>query len=301
MASPFSLGDNRKTVAAPQYTDRAVSCFESVPLELHGHRKKLRFIWTAIERYRQAHGLGPAQVRVLEVGCSNGRNISDPLARLGYQVTGIDIHAESIEYAKRATPLPNARFLCQNLSDLSPTEQFEIVVLSDVLEHVTEPAAICTGSMRHLVADGLVLISVPNGFGPYELEQRFLKRSGVGWLLSFVRTSIGRALRRPSSMMGKPVGGPAYNYDSGHVQFFHLRDFEQLLDRVGLEVVERANGALFGGTLTSLLVGRFRAVVRGSLVLADRLPQRWVTTWYYCCTARKSGRAGRASVQPGNQ
>lgn len=269
-----------------------VSAFgESVPLELHGHRKKLQFMWRSIERYRNAKGLEPGDVRVLEVGCSNGRNISDPLARFGYNVTGIDIHEESIEYARRATPLPNARFICENLSDLPSSEQFDIAVLSDVLEHVDDPAAICRGSIRHLAPDGFVLISIPNGFGPYELEQRFLKRSGLGWFLNAARRTIGRALRRPSSMAGKPVGGAAYNYDSGHVQFFHLDDFEALLARVGLRVVERANGALFGGTLTALVFGRFRSVVVASLKLADHLPQRWVTTWYFCCAVDRSSSA----------
>ena len=86
-------------------------------------------------------------------------------------------------------------------------------------------------------------------------------------------------------MVGRPVGGPAYNYDSGHVQFFHLRDFERLLDNVGLRIVRRANGALFGGTLTSMLVGGIPLIVEGSLKVADRLPQRWVTTWYLLAAA----------------
>lgn len=259
---------------------------EAIPLELHGHRKKLQFIWRCIERYRLARGLAPGQVRVLEVGCSNGRNITTPLARAGYEITGIDIHLESIEYARGQTPLPNARFLCQNLEDLATEERFDIIILSDVLEHVDQPAWLCRESMKHLVTAGLVLISIPNGFGPYELEQRVLKRTRLDQVITRSIRAIGRMLRRPSSLAGRPVGGPAYNYDSGHVQFFHLRDFRRLLDQVGLEVVERANGALFGGTVTLLTLGRLPLVVRASLRLADFLPMRWVTTWYFCCVAR---------------
>lgn len=259
---------------------------DTVRLDLHGHRKKLQYIWSSIERYRLDRGLTPDQIRVLEVGCSNGRNISTPLARYGYDITGLDIHRESIEYARSQTPLPNARFLCEDLAQLPDSERFEIVILSDVLEHVDDPEWLCREAMGHLTSDGLVLISIPNGFGPYELEQRWLKRTGMDRFIDYSTRKIGQLLRRPGHM-GQPISDPAYNYDSGHVQFFHLTDFERLLDRVGLEVVDRANGALFGGALSLQTFGRFPAVVSASLRVADLLPMRWVTTWYFCCTPRK--------------
>jgi 2-polyprenyl-3-methyl-5-hydroxy-6-metoxy-1,4-benzoquinol methylase len=258
----------------------------TVPLELHGHRKKLKFIWSSIEKYRLERGLAAGKVRVLEVGCSNGRNITTPLARYGYEITGLDIHEDSIEYARSQTPLPNARFLCEDLAELPDSERFEVVILSDVLEHVNDPEWLCRESMRHLTPGGLVLISIPNGFGPYELEQRWLKRTRLDRFIDVSTRKIGQLLRRPA-YVGRRSSDPAYNYDSGHVQFFHLKDFKRLLDRVGLEIIDRANGALFGGTLSLQTVGRFQLVVSASLRLADLLPMRWVTTWYFCCTARK--------------
>ena len=35
---------------------RGLTC-DTIPLELHGHRKKLQFIWRSIERYRLARGV----------------------------------------------------------------------------------------------------------------------------------------------------------------------------------------------------------------------------------------------------
>lgn len=257
-----------------------------LPLELHGHRKKLEFMQMALERFRVDTGMAPAQVRVLEVGCSNGRNVTMPLAACGYKVTGLDIHEESIEYAQAHNVFDNARFICSLLSDLPGDELFEILVLSDVLEHVEDPAGICMEALQHLAPGGMVLISIPNGFGPYELEQRFLRRTRLDRLFHETVRTIGRLLRRPSSMQGKPVGGPAYNYDSGHVQFFHLDDFLNLLEDVGLHVQQTRNGALFGGTLSINSLGRVSFIVKGSLKLADLLPQRWVSTWYFACSQR---------------
>ena len=271
--------------AQPHACDaRAEEILSSVPLELHGHRKKVRFIARWLERHAVENDLPPGQVRVLEVGCSNGRNISIPLARLGYQVTGLDIHRESIEYARAHASLPNARFLCQDLSALDPDEHFNVVILSDVLEHVDDPAWFCRESTRHLLPEGLVLISIPNGYGPYELEQRFLRVTGAEKLVEGTRRLVARLLRRPSARPGVAREEPAYNYDSGHVQFFHLEDFKRLLDRVGLRVVEESRGALIGGTLSLHTLGRFPALVAASLRVADFLPMRWVTTWYFCCT-----------------
>ena len=264
---------------------RAGEILATVPLELHGHRKKLRSMLRWLERYAVDNDLPASQVRVLEVGCSNGRNITTPLARLGYQVTGLDIHAESIEYARANTPLPNARFLCQDLAALDSGEQFDVVILSDVLEHVDDPAWLCRESTKHLVSGGLVPISIPNGYGPYELEQRFLKVTGAGKVVEGARRLVARLLRRPSARPDSVIHEPAYNYDSGHVQFFHLEDFKRLLDRVGLRVLEQSRGALIGGTLSLHTLGRFPALVAASLRIADFLPMRWVTTWYFCCTA----------------
>jgi hypothetical protein len=97
---------------------------------------------------------------------------------------------------------------------------------------------------------------------------------------------VARMLRRPSTRVGHSVREPAYNSDSGHVQFFHLKDFRQLLDRVALRVVNQSRGALFGGTLSMQTLGRFPSIVAASLRVADFLPMQWVTTWYFCCVAK---------------
>lgn len=254
------------------------SFLEAVPEELHGHRKKLAFMVRCIEQFQRARGLAAGDVRVLEVGCSHGRNVALPLAERGYRVTGIDLHAESIAHATGLNRFNNARFFCQQLADLSHDERFEVVVLSDILEHVEEPADLCSTAMRFMSSDAILLISIPNGYGPYELEQRFIRKARLGTAIDCTRRTVNRLLRRH-------VEQPVYNCDSGHIQFFHLGEFQRLLDRVGLKVVARSNGALFGGAV-SYALGKIRPIVVASLKLADWLPQRWVSTWYFCCRVR---------------
>lgn len=255
------------------------SWLAAVPLELHGHRKKLDFFLRSLDAFRTRRDLTAADISVLEVGCSNGRNVSLPLAEQGYRVTGVDLHGPSIAYAQAQTGLANARFLCMDFFDFGSDDRFDVIVLSDILEHVTDPGRILAVALEHLAPAGMVLVCIPNGYGPYENEQRLLRATGLDRLLAAAIRSAKRLLGR------RPERQTEYNYDSGHIQFFHLDDFRSLVASAGLCIDEQANGALFGGGVTYHLGLLLSFLVGPSLKLADRLPARWVSTWYFRLSA----------------
>lgn len=251
----------------------------AVPLELHGHRKKLGFFLHSLDAFRGRRGLAAADISVLEVGCSNGRNVSLPLAEQGYRVTGVDLHGPSIAYAQAQSSLANVRFMCMDFFDFGSGDRFDVIVLSDILEHVTDPGRILAVALEHLAPEGMVLVCIPNGYGPYENEQRILRVTGLDRLLA-------AAIRGAKRLLGRrPERQAEYNYDSGHVQFFHLDDFRSLVTAAGLRIDEQANGALFGGGLTYYLGLLLPFLVSPSLKLANRLPARWVSTWYFRLSA----------------
>ncbi|MDC6452819.1 class I SAM-dependent methyltransferase [Alphaproteobacteria bacterium] len=260
--------------------------FDYIPVELHGHKKKLEFFYRRIEKYKNENGFSEKDVSVLEVGCSNGNNISIPLAKSGFTVTGIDLHQPSIEHAKiLAEGLP-ARFAVMDLFKFNYEEQFDVVILSDVLEHVDDPLRTLSISARHLRPEGIMLICIPNGYGPYENEQRFVKFTKLDVLKTMVRRQLQKA--RSKNIVNVP-----YNHESGHVQFFHLNDFRKLLRDAGLEVENMKNGALFGGTLSYGFFNRIPFCAAGSLKLANWLPSKWVTTWYFACKINKKFMANK--------
>lgn len=253
----------------------------AVPMEFHGHRKKLGFFLRSLEDFRARFGLAAAEVSVLEVGCSNGRNVSLPLAEQGYLVTGVDLHGPSIAYARAQAEggLGNARFLCMDFFDFGSDDRFDVIVLSDILEHVSDPDRILAVALEHLAPAGMVLVCIPNGYGPYENEQRLLRATGLDRLLA-------TASRGAKRLLGcRPERQTEYNYDSGHIQFFHLDDFRSLVASAGLCIDEQANGALFGGGVTYYLGLLLPFLVGPSLKLADQLPARWVSTWYFRLSA----------------
>ena len=259
------------------------SFFEAVPVEMHGHRKKLEFFAASLQRLAAERGLRPSDIAILEVGCSNGRNVALPLAELGYDVTGLDVHEPSIAAANAANRMPNARFLTRELSELTSDRPYTVVILSDVLEHVDDPQQMLASGLAHLAPDGIVLVSIPNGYGPFEIE-RFLFYKGLLTPVLVVRNWARWVKRRVFKRGLEPLPPlPAYNWESGHVQFFTRRSFRTLLAGAGLRIRRHGNGCLFGGEVTSYLHAYWPAMTPRSLAAADHLPGALVSTWYFEC------------------
>lgn len=72
---------------------------------------------------------------VLDIGCGNGALTYD-VAMKAKKVVGIDLSESNISIAKRMYSRENIEFICGDaLTDL-PNEQFDVIILSNVLEHI---------------------------------------------------------------------------------------------------------------------------------------------------------------------
>jgi 2-polyprenyl-6-hydroxyphenyl methylase/3-demethylubiquinone-9 3-methyltransferase len=101
---------------------------------------------------------------VLDVGCGGGI-LSEPLARLGADVTGIEPAEESVAIARAHASASGLDIRYQALAAedlLGEDERFDAVIASEVIEHVHDVA----GFVRTLAAlakpGGMVLISTLN-------------------------------------------------------------------------------------------------------------------------------------------
>lgn len=109
--------------------------------------------------------LGP-QTRVLDVGCGNGF-LAGWFAQQGCLVVGIDLSKNGIEHARRTHPAARFEVLgaTQDLIHLLEAEQFDIVVSTEVVEHLYAPrdwAAGCFGALR---PGGMLICTTPyHGF-----------------------------------------------------------------------------------------------------------------------------------------
>jgi len=241
------------------------------PENLYGHTKKLRYILAAIDRRRAALGRAP---RVLDFGCGNGEAVSQYIIGQGVAYWGVDVHEPSLAHARRRFASERARFLAAPPDDVT----FDLVVYADFLEHVPDPERFLAMHARMLAPGGLVVGSVPNGYGPFEIEQRIDR-----WLrLSRALEALSRAKRRLRKQTRERADEALpYNYESGHVVFFTRAMLERRAGAAGLRVTDFANGAFLGASLSGILLARSPRFIDWNARVADRLPHWMVSTWYF--------------------
>lgn len=132
-------------------------------------------IWTddAQERARRRIHWIASQARgnqILDIGCSQGIT-SILLGREGFEVTGIDIEASRIEYAKADLALESEQtkarvtFAIADGGELGfEDDSFDTVLLGEVLEHLVAPERVLAEVARVLRPRGIVVITTPFGF-----------------------------------------------------------------------------------------------------------------------------------------
>lgn len=100
--------------------------------------------------------------RALDVGCGAGL-LSEPLARLGATVIGLDAAPENIAAARHHAAGQGLAidYRAGSVESLSG-ERFDLVVSMEVVEHVTDPAAFIAGLANALAPGGLLILSTPN-------------------------------------------------------------------------------------------------------------------------------------------
>ena len=126
--------------------------------------------------------------RVLDVGCAYG-SFSIELAHAGAEVTGIDVSEKWLRLAElNAKDDADVRFVHEDASSRAALsalagEPYDLIVLSDVLEHVYDTAGLLHNLRALLKDDGLVYFKVPNGLATsHVLEEGHKKAFGVSLL-----------------------------------------------------------------------------------------------------------------------
>jgi SAM-dependent methyltransferase len=235
---------------------------------LWGYGKRLRFVDAAIERAFPTRKR--CDLTILDVGCGNGSQLAVPLAESGYQVTGVDPHLPSIERGRNFARAIN--FIHGPLSELPPRE-FDCVVISEVLEHLDTPEVLLAMALPYLAQSGILIITVPNGYGEFELDWRLYRAlwtdKMVAWLYRVSSRSKGRGYIASS------------DDESRHVQRFTLSRLHKMFERNHLLVLEARGTSIASGPFVLHLLGRFDIFIRLNAAIADHVPLLLASGWMF--------------------
>lgn len=96
--------------------------------------------------------------RLLDVGCGSGEFLNQ-MKNFGWEAFGVEINQESADMGNKR----GLNIFCGELGGVDfPQNYFDVVVLSQTLEHVYSPGAYLEKIYRLLKEGGLLIIGVPN-------------------------------------------------------------------------------------------------------------------------------------------
>ena len=162
---------------------------------------RLDYLQSVIRKHEENSGKlsgNPAErpfagIKLLDIGCAAGL-VSEPLARLGAEVTGIDASASLIAAAQAHIANDGSKlsldYQTGEVADLLEKNMlFDVVLALEIVEHVTDPAAFLAQATACLKPGGLLVVSTLNrtlksfvlGIVGAEYVLRWLPRGTHSW------------------------------------------------------------------------------------------------------------------------
>jgi SAM-dependent methyltransferase len=248
-----------------------------------GHAKKARLVLAALGRLRAERG---RSLEVLDVGCGNGEALTRFLGTEGDRVLGIDTHGPSIDYAIRNFGTASLEFRQQPAESLlREGKRFDAIVFADLLEHLPEPSPVLEAGARLLRPGGRILVSVPNGYGPFEIESWLSRLPLLGraslWAIDHLVALLNRFVFPGAWTEVVTPGDLPYNEDSGHVQFYTRSRLLALARGAGLELVRGTGLSWLSGPYTNYLFAPVHRFCDLNARLADFLPPFMLSAWFF--------------------
>ena len=150
-------------------------------------------------------------MKILDVGCGYGQN-GEAMIKKNNIVFGVDILPIAVEKAKtRLTYAAVADFSRpESIPEEIKREKFDMVVFSDILEHVYDPMCLIRNALPLMKENAIMLVSVPNT---------------ANWL-NRLKLLFGNWEYTVSGMM-----------DRTHIRFFTLKSLKRLIKAAGFEVI----------------------------------------------------------------
>ncbi|MBT3423957.1 MAG: methyltransferase domain-containing protein [Bacteroidetes bacterium] len=225
--------------------------------------KRLEFIENHVKSINRSN------VKILDIGCGNG-NISFQMAKTGATVIGIDQSEDAIERAQSNFNHENLTFVQSKVEEYQSHYKFDIIICSEILEHLVDPEIILIKLTEALKEDGMLIVTVPNGYGPREL---FITQP-VQWINSKdnLLTKILRSIKSVLGYTGYTSQSDAD--DLIHYQFFTIKRITRLISKYSMHRIDLKSSNFISGMFPfSLLVRLIPSLEKFDCFIIDYLPK----------------------------
>lgn len=232
-------------------------------------KKKLRFIINAIVNFSKMTGIEIIDLSILEAGCGRG-GVTIPLAALGCRVTAFDVDKESVEYVEeqlRNRSLPNAVTHTASALSFNDGKKYDVIVASELFEHVLNPFLLAQNLKRRMSDNGILIVTTPNGYGPWEFKNRLKTRE-------IKKNNFLRNLFNRSNYI---YSGNTHE----HCQFFRINQLKRMFNRLSLNMINFGKSDSVFTMLPNFIYSKYDWIARADMVLADLLPYWLASGWYF--------------------
>ena len=103
------------------------------------------------------------KINILDIGCGGGL-LSEPMTRLGANVTGIDASSKNINIAKLHAKKNKLKinYLCSSPEKLKIKKKFDVILNMEIIEHVEDINFFINSCSKLLKKNGLMFIATLN-------------------------------------------------------------------------------------------------------------------------------------------
>ena len=102
-------------------------------------------------------------INILDIGCGGGL-LSEPMSRMGANVTGIDASGKNIKIAKLHSKKNKLKinYLCSSPEKLKITKKFDVILNMEIVEHVEDIDFFLKSCSKLLKKNGLMFVATIN-------------------------------------------------------------------------------------------------------------------------------------------
>ena len=182
-----------------------------------------------LEMCSQAKLSSKQKLRVLDLGCGNG-SLSNSIADQGYEVVGIEESESGCKFARLDSECHFIQSSIYNLPYAELENSFDIVISSEVIEHLLYPRELIRAAKKCLKPNGRLILTTP-----YH-----------GYLKNLALALAGKMDQHLTAL-----------WDGGHVKFFSVSTMTALLESEGFTNVNYKFGGRFPYLWKSMLCSSF--------------------------------------------